>query len=183
MKPVWKWVIGIVVVLVVVGAVVGAAVLVRDHLAVRALAFRMRAPLAGQPSIPGRNANPLQPSQPGQSVRPFGNPYRYGPGYGLRGYGTPGYGMPGYGMMGGRMLPPGALFASFAGGVVAGWGTLGFVVLLVLLVIWLTRRNGASAPAAVPAPAQPVLEMRDCVSCGRRIQADWRNCPYCGKKQ
>lgn len=169
MKPVWKWIIGIVVGLVVVAAVMGGVLLVRNYLPVRHMAFQAQRVQPGQPSQPGRTARPGQPSQPAQPVRPFGNPYSGGPGFGMRGFGMRGFGMMGWGMM-----PFGGLLGGFVGGFFGGLFTLALLVLLALGIIWLARTNKA--------PAQAV-EVHNCVNCGRPVQADWRNCPYCGKKQ
>lgn len=45
---------------------------------------------------------------------------------------------------------------------------IGFLVLTVLGIVWLVRSVGGAAPT------------RACPSCGRGVQADWRNCPHCG---
>ena len=52
---------------------------------------------------------------------------------------------------------------------------LGFLVLLVLGIIWLIK--ALRKPEAVP------LQTHSCKNCGKPVQEDWRNCPYCGKKQ
>ena len=149
MKPVWKWIIGIVVGLVVLAAVVGGVILVRNNLPFRHMAFQVQ------------KVQPGQPSQPGQPVRPFGNRYSGGPGFGMREFGMRGFGMMGWGMM---------PFGGFFGGLF----TLGLLAFLVLGIIWLVRNNRT--------PRQAV-EMHTCGNCGKPVQADWRNCPYCGKKQ
>ena len=85
------------------------------------------------------------------------------------------WGNRGWGMMGGP------------GGMMGGWGyspfgwigmafmwliPLGFLALIVLGIVWAVKTvGGGNYPAA---PAQT------CSSCGRGIQADWKNCPYCG---
>jgi len=88
--------------------------------------------------------------------------------------------MRGSGMMGrGGMMP----FGGFIGGLVC----LGILVLIGLGIIWLVRATRKStrvdSPASIPAPAAtpgPVMDI--CKKCGKPIQADWQNCPYCGKK-
>jgi uncharacterized membrane protein len=86
--------------------------------------------------------------------------------FGGRGYG--GWGMMGPGMMGGWG------FSSFGWiGMVFMWLiALGLIVLTVLGVVWLVRAIGSGNQSATS--SQP------CPSCGRTVQADWRNCPYCG---
>ncbi len=77
------------------------------------------------------------------------------------GYGNWGYG--GWGMMGPWMM----------GGMMFMWlFPLAFIVLTVFGIAWFVRAiGGGNIP---PAPAHP------CPSCGRGVQADWKNCPYCG---
>ncbi len=54
---------------------------------------------------------------------------------------------------------------------------VGIFVLIVLGVIWLV--SAASRPGRQPA-AVPAAPTKPCLNCGRPVQADWRNCPYCG---
>jgi hypothetical protein len=97
-------------------------------------------------------------------------------GAGLLGYGFPGgmmgrwggYANPG-GMMGGRGWGLGGLLAM---GLM--WlAPLGFVALLALGIIWLVR--ALSSPAVQSPPADT------CPACHKNVQAEWQNCPYCGK--
>ncbi len=49
---------------------------------------------------------------------------------------------------------------------------IGLLGLLVLGGVWLVRSvGGATSPRA-----------KTCPGCGRSVQADWRNCPYCGEE-
>jgi hypothetical protein len=78
--------------------------------------------------------------------------------WGYRPWGYGGWGMMGPGMMGGMffmwLIP------------------LGLLVLTVLGVVWLVQIfSGKANP-----PVQDLV----CPSCGRGIQSDWKNCPYCG---
>lgn len=85
-----------------------------------------------------------------------------------------GWGYRGYGMMGGP------------GGMMGGWGysplgwigmifmwliPVGFIVLTVLGVAWLVKNIGGNNNLPVSQSA--------CPSCGKGVQADWRNCPHC----
>ncbi len=123
MKKVWKWVIGIVVVLVVVAALVGGAFLLRNHFA-NMVAFNVNRPglqVPGNGRVPG-NGNGQRLPGPFPGMRPFGN----------NGWGGYGMHMRGFGMMGfGRMLP--------FGGIIGGLFSLGFLALVVLGIIWLVR--------------------------------------------
>ncbi len=78
---------------------------------------------------------------------------------------------------------------SMFGGFIGGLFMLGFLVLVVLGIIWLMGRGRAQTPvpasAAVPAgtsPAVPEEITNPCKKCGRPLQAEWKVCPYCGKK-
>ncbi|MGA2504341.1 MAG: hypothetical protein ABSG01_09655 [Anaerolineales bacterium] len=102
-------------------------------------------------------------------------------GPGMMPYGGFGYQLRGPGMMGYRMIP----FGGFFGGLLM----LGFLVLIVLGIIWLVGRARTSTPiqstAAVPAVNSepiPAAVLNPCKKCGRPLQADWTVCPYCGKK-
>ena len=80
---------------------------------------------------------------------------------GGRGYNNYGYG--GWGMMGPWMM----------GGMFFMWLIpLGFLVLTVVGIAWFVRT--ASSGTNQSAHAGP------CPNCGRSIQNDWKNCPYCG---
>jgi hypothetical protein len=79
-----------------------------------------------------------------------------------------GWGMMGTGMMGGWGLAP----FGWIGMIFMWLIPIGFIVLTVLGVVWLVRAVGGGATLGSPA--------RPCPSCGRGVQADWRNCPHCG---
>jgi hypothetical protein len=101
------------------------------------------------------------------------------------GYG--GWGMMGPGMMGGWRQEGG--WCPFCGGTgryqggflggLYGWLfmllPLGFLVLLILGIIWLVRAvsRPASSTAATP---------QTCPQCGKPVAADWRVCPHCGSE-
>jgi len=89
---------------------------------------------------------------------------------GGRGYG--GWGMMGPGMMGGWGFGPFGWVAMLFMWLIP----VGFVVLTVLGVVWLVRAVSGGAGQS-PNPLSPA---RACPSCGRAVQADWRNCPHCG---
>jgi zinc-ribbon domain len=150
MKKAWKWVIGVVVVLIILAVLVGLGFVIRNNMHI----------IRGQAQI-----------------------YR---GYPERGpemmpYGGFGYHMRGPFMMGNRWSP--------FGGFIRGLFMLGFLVLVVLGIIWLAGRgrtqNPVAATAAMPAgtlPAVPEEITTPCKKCGRSLQAEWKVCPYCGKK-
>ncbi len=75
-----------------------------------------------------------------------------------------GWGMMGPGMMGGWGFSP----FGWIGMAFMWLIPVGFVVLAVFGVAWLIRNAGSGATS------------HTCPSCGRGVQSDWRNCPYCG---
>jgi len=79
-----------------------------------------------------------------------------------------GWGMMGPGMMGGWGFAP----FGWIGMIFMWLIPLGFLVLTVLGIVWLVRTLGSGNNP--PTPGQT------CPSCGRGVQADWRNCPHCG---
>lgn len=85
---------------------------------------------------------------------------------GGRGYG-------GWGMMGPVMMGQWG-FGPFGWiGMIFMWLIpVGFILLIVLGVVWLIRATGSGGNPHSPA--------RSCPNCGRSVQADWRNCPHCG---
>lgn len=157
MKPVWKWIIGIVVGLIVVAVLVGAAFLVHGFL------------------MSGHSVATLRIPAPNTGQGPQGNqPRRFGmPGNGMPYNGKSYNGMPGFGWHRHGMMGFGPMMAF--GGMIFGLLCLGGLVLLVIGIVWLVRR-----PTAVQPVAAPVLHA--CPKCEKPVQADWNNCPYCGKK-
>jgi hypothetical protein len=93
-----------------------------------------------------------------------------------------GPGMMPYGEFGLHMRGPGMMSYGFMplGGFIGGLFSLGFLALVVLGIIWLVKRL-TSAQVAVSA-AMPAAIVNPCKKCGRPIQDDWKNCPYCGKR-
>src|SRR6266498_4510925 len=90
--------------------------------------------------------------------------------FGINLIGSWGYG--GWGMMGPGMMGRWG-FAPFGIGMFFMWLIpLGFIVLTVLGIVWLVRALGSGN--------NPVASAQTCPSCSRGIQADWKNCPYCG---
>jgi len=90
----------------------------------------------------------------------------------------------GGGMMGPGMMGGWGMTGSW------GWGwpgfflmlafPLGFLVLLILGVVWLIRLTGG-AQAGPPAPPPAAPSGKTCPSCGKAVQEDWQLCPYCGE--
>lgn len=105
-------------------------------------------------------------------------------GAGLLGYGFP------VGLMGSRGT------YGYPGGMMGGWSwgwgwilvmglmmlvPLGFLVLLVLGIVWLVRQAASPVASAPPAPQPPAIG-GVCPSCHKGVQDDWKTCPYCEQK-
>ena len=174
MKKVWKWVIGVVVVLVILAILVGGAFVLRNHLMNVGGLSRVIRPgvqFPGNRQLPApNNGNNGTNGNGTRRMMPFGNG-----GWGARGMYMGGFGMLGFG----RMMPFGGLF----GGLVS----LGILVLIVLAIIWLAgnlRRPAvlAAAPVAPVNPVVPAVAAHPCEKCGEPVQEDWKFCPHCGKK-
>jgi hypothetical protein len=86
------------------------------------------------------------------------------------GYGNYGYG--GWGMMGGPgMMGWGYSPFGWMGMLFMWLIPVGFIVLTVLGIAWLARGSGNTTILSSQIP---------CHNCGKAVQADWKNCPYCG---
>ena len=81
-----------------------------------------------------------------------------------------GWGMMGPGMMGGWGFAP----FGWIGMLLMWMFPLGLLILVVLGIVWLV--NAVSRPRS----QLPVAPAKTCQNCEQPVQADWRNCPYCG---
>ena len=142
MKKVWKWILGILIVVLVVLAVLFALAFMFHNGFGRSVSFR---------EIPQSRVwnGPMMGGGDGW----------HRPGMGVRGF-----------------MPFGMFFA-FLGRLIP-------LALLGLLVygayrLGMKRANVAMAVPAAPAPALT----HTCAKCSQSVQEDWKNCPYCGKKQ
>ena len=86
----------------------------------------------------------------------------------LGGWGYGGWGMMGPGMMGRWGFAP------------FGWIGMIFMWLIPIGVIVLTGVGVAWLVRAIGSGTQSTITGQSCPSCGRTVQADWQNCPYCG---
>jgi zinc ribbon protein len=84
-----------------------------------------------------------------------------------------GWGYYGRGMMGGPGMMGNWGYSLFGWiGMLFMWLIpVGIIVLMVLGVIWLVQNAGNFTPPSSQSP---------CPNCGKGVQADWQNCPYCG---
>jgi hypothetical protein len=170
MRKVWKWIIGIAIVLVAVAALVCGALILRSHFN-EARVVQLERPAQ---QAPRTGKTPFGDNGEGQRGWP-------GQGPGMMPFGGNGRHMRGPGMMGfGGMMP-------FVGAFVC-LVSLGFLVLVILGVIWLVRRQ--HKPMTVDAAAAPVAPVEvlagtahPCKKCGQPVQEGWNHCPNCGRKQ
>lgn len=78
-----------------------------------------------------------------------------------------GWGMMGPGMMSRWGYSPFGWIAMIFMGLIP----VGIIVLAILGIVWLVRSSGSFNPPAAD---------HACLNCGKGVQADWQNCPYCG---
>ncbi len=79
-------------------------------------------------------------------------------------------GMMGPGMMGGWGFAP----FGWIGMLMMWVFPLGALALVILGIVWLVNAVSRPGSQTLAAPA------KTCPNCSRLVQADWRNCPYCG---
>lgn len=89
----------------------------------------------------------------------------------MSGWGYGGYGMMGRGMMGNWGCSPFGWFGMGLGMIFMWIIPIGVIALIVYGVVALVRNTGS--------PPQ-VATQNSCPSCGKGVQTDWQNCPYCG---
>lgn len=82
-----------------------------------------------------------------------------------------GWGYGGYGMMGHWGYSPFGWFGMGLGMIFMWLIPIGILALLVFGVVSLVRTTGNPPPA---------LPLTPCTNCGKGMQAEWQNCPYCG---
>ena len=158
MSKVWKWILGILIVLILVAVVVGAVLVVRNNLlftrSIRAVPNpngQTQPNLQGTPNAPGTQ-NPYGQRGP---MMPFGfNNRRHL--FGDRGFGGPMMGGRGFWGFGGFM--PFGMGFFFLGGLLRLIVPLGVLALVAFLFYQMGKRAGASPvtpPATVPSAPAP----------------------------
>jgi hypothetical protein len=93
-------------------------------------------------------------------------------GWRYSGWGMMGSGRMGPGMMGNWGFSPFGWLAMFLMWLIP----VGLVVLAILGIVGLFRSTGKAGGGGTVTPA------RSCPNCGRGIQAEWNNCPFCGER-
>jgi hypothetical protein len=100
--------------------------------------------------------------------------FLFGVGMMSSGWGYGNYGYHGWGMMrsGGGMMGNWSYFPF-------GWIGMAFMWLipigLIALIVF-----GLAALVRNPGNPTPTNSFNSCSNCGKGVQADWQNCPYCG---
>ena len=176
MRPIWKWIIGIAVGLVVLAVIAGGVWAVTTRFAMMRVFVQNVPQVAPSPNTPN---NPNTPNTPN------------GPYYGQRGMGPwmmP-YGDRDYPRM--PMMGRGGGFSPLRliGGLIGFMFFIGLLTVLILGIIWLVRSlsrrpmvSAAATTTAVP-PAAAAAETHACANCGHIVQNGWEFCPNCGTKQ
>jgi len=154
MRKIWKWILGILVVLVVVAGLVG-------------LAFVMRNNMITDNLHPGYG---FQPQQGGNAQpRGWNGPMMRG------GDGE------GYPMMGARFSHLGRMPFGFLFGGLMGLIPLALLALVVYGAYRIGK--GSVKPAAMAVSSTASLATHACRKCGTAVQDGSKFCPECGKKQ
>jgi hypothetical protein len=162
MSKVWKWILGILIVLVVVALAVGAVFLVRNR-ALMATAFRpvplsngqTQPNIQGTPNAPGTNPNPNGQRGP---TMPFGFNNRRNP---MNGFGWRGPMMGGRGFEGFGGFMPFGMFGMgffFLGGLLRLILPLGVLATVAFIFYQMGKRAGAlsaNSQTLAPAPSEP----------------------------
>jgi hypothetical protein len=160
MKRVWKWIIGIVVVLLVLAALVTVPFAMHYRLGPQAAYVIQQRDVDGgygPGGMMGRNdKNGF--GYGGYGPGDFNHGGMMGRGYGFR-----------YPMMRGFGFLPFGFFMLIIPLAILGLAIYGFIALA-------NRRPAAPAPVEVT----PVAPTQTCANCGKPTQSDWKNCPYCG---
>ncbi len=167
MKKIWKWILGILIVLVVIAGLVGLVFVVRNH----TIAANFRPGYGFQPqqrgNVPPQGGNTQPRNWNGPMMR-GGNNFE-GPMMGGRGFGFSRY----------DRMP------FFGGGFLFG-GLMQLIPLALLALVfygaYLIGKNSVK-PVAVAATAAPSIATHACASCGAAVQDGSKFCPNCGEKQ
>ncbi|MGC1375056.1 MAG: zinc ribbon domain-containing protein [Anaerolineales bacterium] len=153
MKSIWKWILGIVVVLALAAGLVGLGFVMYNRMSVR-MAQRVAAPNAQTWNGP-MNRVPYGRTPPGMM-----------PMMGNRGFGR------GFGP-----FSPGFMFLGLVGRLIP----IALLILLLYIAYQFGKRNQPVSAAAAPAP--PAASARLCPKCQTPVQNDWKHCPNCGELQ
>ncbi len=149
MSKTWKWILGILAALVIVGAVAGAVFVWRNH-ALASVSLRATRP---QLNIPGAPSAPTVPNGQQGPIKPygFGNDRRYPMGgWGWRGPMMRDRGFSHFG----RFMPFGIGFF-FLGGLLRLIIPLGVLALVAYVFYQMGRRAGTATASSVAPPATP----------------------------
>ena len=164
MRKFWKWILGILIVLVVVAGLVGLAFVMRNNM----FTANFRPGYGFQPqqrgNLPPQSVNPQARGWYGPMMRGGDDWVR--PMMGGRGFGYSPFGL----------MPFGFMFGGFMGLIPLA------LLALVFYAVYLIGKNSAR-PASVAAMPTPGIATHACASCGTAVQDGSKFCPNCGEKQ
>jgi len=164
MKKIWKWILGILIVLIVIAGLVGLVFVARNHM----ITANVRPGYGFQPQQRGN----LPPQSRNPQARGWNGPMmRGGDGWVRPMMGERGFGFSPFGLM-----PFGFMFGGFMGLIPLA------LLALVLYAAYLIGKNSMK-PAAVATAPTPNIAAHACVSCGAPVQDGSKFCPNCGEKQ
>ena len=164
MKNLWKWILGILIVLVVAAGLFGLGFVLRNRMATN-FAYRVAIRTPGPTPTPGGPA--IDKFQ--DRFRP--EPFRAGPRINMQRFGHSGFFNP---------FMPGFMLFGFLGRLIP----LAILLLLLYIAYQLGRRKAVpAAPAAAASPAPPPdVPTTPCPKCESPVQAGWKHCPNCGEE-
>jgi hypothetical protein len=181
MKKAWKWILGILIGLVLIGVIVGAGYWVARNWSTVPWMMGNRLAQRGE----------VERGAPWQGLPGPGMPRKHLPGQNIPQQGLPPYfdqnEMPKYFNRGMGFHPFGGLM--LVGRLVGGLFKLVLLGLVIFLAVTLAlRQKAVKQPATASGAVQPAMESTPvatlaCPHCARQIQVDWKHCPYCGNSR
>ena len=164
MKKIWKWILGILIVLVVIAGLVGLAFVMRNNM----FTANFHPVYGFQPqqrgNLPPQGVNPQARGWNGPMMR--GGDGWVRPMMGGRGFGFSPFGL----------MPFGFMFGGFMGLIPLA------LLALVFYAVYLIGKNSVK-PASVAAMPTPAIATHACASCGAAVQDGSKFCSNCGEKQ
>jgi len=160
MKNLWKWILGILIVLVVGAGLFGLGFVLHNRMGAD---FVHRTVIRTPQSSPDGSGVDKIPDR----FKP--GPFRVGPRISIQRFGHGGFFSP---------FMPGLMMFGFLGRLIP----LAILLLLLYIAYQLGTRKAVPAAAAPsePLPAAPITT--PCPKCESPVQADWKHCPNCGEE-
>ena len=66
-------------------------------------------------------------------------------------------------------------------GFFGGWLMMFGMLIIPLVLIGILVLGGVALVKGLIKPQSPMVAVRSCANCGKVVQTDWANCPFCGK--